>query len=395
MKDLLSKLRRMDWILSACMVALVVMGVVFINSAGSVRPTEALRSLWRVHASTALFGLVVYMAFAFLDYRKLLDWGALPVFAVSCVMLVAVLFAGTDRFGGRRWLWFFQPSEIAKLAVILFTAHVFAVAGRTDFRSFLAGLGILCGPAALVLAEPDLGTALVLVPSVIAMLLAARVWLKGLVTLLAVGLLAAGLVLWAVDRAEREPDPDARAKSYRFVPLHEHQIKRLRVFLFPETDRTGAGYNLRQAQIAVGSGGVWGKGLKKGQQKLLGYLPPSVSMNDFIFAVLAEEAGFMGVLLMLALFLGILGPGLRIAVRCPDDRGRLVVIGILTLIFCHLYVNVAMSVGLVPITGLPLPFISAGRTFLVILMAALGIVQSVAVHHAEPAGDDRDEEQPT
>jgi hypothetical protein len=97
----------------------------------------------------------------------------------------------------------------------------------------------------------------------------------------------------------------------------------------------------------------------------------------------------------LVLFLGIFGPGLRIAVRCPDDRGRLVVIGILTLIFCHLYVNVAMSVGLVPITGLPLPFISAGRTFLIVLMAALGIVQSVAVHHAEPAGDDRDEEQPT
>ena len=380
MKDLLSKLRRMDWILSACMVMLVVMGVVFINSAGSVRPTDALRNLWRVHASTALFGLVVYMAFALLDYRKLLDWGALPVFAVSCVLLVLVLVVGTDRFGGRRWLWFFQPSEIAKLAVILFAAHVFAAAGRTDFRGFLAGLGILCGPAALVLAEPDLGTALVLVPSVLAILLAARVWLKGLVTLLAAGLLAAGLVLWAVDRAEREPDPDARAKIYRFVPLREHQIKRLRVFLFPESDPSGAGYNLRQAQIAVGSGGVWGKGLKKGQQKLLGYLPSTVSMNDFIFAVLAEEAGFMGVLLMLALFAGVLGPGLRIAVRCPDDRGRLVVIGILTLIFCHLYVNVAMSVGLVPITGLPLPFISAGRTFLIVLMAALGIVQSVAVH---------------
>ena len=395
MKDVLSKLRRMDWVLSACMVTLIVMGVAFINSAGSVRPTDALRNLWRTHAATALFGLAVYAAFAFIDYRKLLDWAALPGFVLSCTLLVLVLFAGTDRFGGRRWLWFFQPSEIAKLAVILFTAHVFAAPGRTDFRGFLAGVGILCGPAALVLAEPDLGTALVLVPSVIAMLLAARVWLKGLVTLLAVGLLAAGLVLWAVDRAEREPDPDARAKIYRFVPLHEHQLKRLRVFLFPETDRTGAGYNLRQAQIAVGSGGVWGKGLKKGQQKLLGYLPPSVSMNDFIFAVLAEEAGFMGVLLMLALFLGILGPGLRIAVRCPDDRGRLVVIGILTLIFCHLYVNVAMSVGLVPITGLPLPFISAGRTFLIVLMAALGIVQSVAVHHAEPAGDDRNEEQPT
>ena len=395
MKDVLAKLRRMDWILSACMVTLIVMGVVFINSAGSVRPTDALRNLWRTHAATALFGLVVYAAFAFLDYRKLLDWGALPGFVLSCTLLVLVLFAGVDRFGGRRWLWFFQPSEIAKLAVILFTVHVFAAPGHTDFRGFLAGAGILCGPAALVLAEPDLGTALVLVPSVLVILLAARVWLKGLITLLAAGLLAAGLVLWAVDRAEREPDPESRAKIYRFVPLREHQIRRLRVFLFPETDRSGAGYNMRQAQIAVGSGGIWGKGLKKGSQKLLGYLPSTVSMNDFIFAVLAEESGFMGVLLMLALFMGILGPGLRIAVRCPDDRGRLVVIGILTLIFCHLYVNVAMSLGLVPITGLPLPFISAGRTFLIVLMAALGIVQSVAIHHAEPDGDDRDVEQPT
>ena len=393
MKDVLSKLRRMDWILSACMVMLIVMGVVFINSAGSVRPTEALRNLWRVHAATALYGLAVYMAFAFLDYRKLLDWGALPVFAVSCALLVIVLFAGTNHFGVRRWLWFFQPREIAKRAVILFTAHVFAAPGRTGFRGFLAGAAILGGPAALVLAEPDLGTALVLVPSVLVILLAARVWLKGLVTLLAVSLLAIGLVLWAVDLAERLPDPDSRARIYRFVPLRDHQIQRLRVFLFPETDPSGAGYNLRQAQIAVGSGGIWGKGLAKGSQKLLGYLPPSVSMNDFIFAVLAEESGFMGVLLMLALFLGILGPGLRIAVRCTDDRGRLVVIGILTLVFCHLYVNVAMSVGLVPITGLPLPFISAGRTFLIVLMAALGIVQSVAVHQA-PAEKGREVDEP-
>ncbi len=380
MKDVLSKLRRMDWVLSACMVMLIVMGVVFINSAGAVRSTDALRNLWRVHATTALFGLIVYFACAFLDYRDLLDWAALPAFAVSCALLVIVLFAGTFHFGGRRWLWFFQPSEIAKLPVILFTAHVFAAPGRTDFRSFLAGMAILGGPALLVLAEPDLGTALVLAASVLVILLAARVWLKGLVTLLAVSLLAAGLILWTVHRAESLPDPDDRAQIYRYVPLHDHQIQRLRVFLFPETDITGAGYNLRQAQIAVGSGGMWGKGLKKGTQKLLENLPSSVMMNDFIFAVLAEESGFMGVLLMLALFLGIFGAGLRIAVQCKDDRGRLVVVGILTLVFCHLYVNVAMSIGLMPITGLPLPFISNGRTFLIVLMAALGIVQSVSIH---------------
>ena len=394
MKDVLSKLRRMDWILSASMVLLIVMGVVFINSAGSIRPSDALRNLWRVHATTALFGLAVYFVCAFLDYRDLLDWTALPAFALSCVLLVIVLFAGTYHFGGRRWLWFFQPSEIAKLPVILFAAHVFAAPGRTDFRSFLAGVAIIGGPALLVLAEPDLGTALVLVACGIVILLAARVWLKGLVTLLAVSLLAAGLILWAVHHAESLPDPESRAEIYRYVPLHDHQIQRLRVFLFPEIDRIGAGYNLRQAQIAVGSGGTWGKGLKKGTQKILENLPASVSMNDFIFAVLAEESGFMGVLLMLALFLGIIGPGLRIAVQCSDDRGRLVVIGILTLVFCHLYVNVAMSVGLVPITGLPLPFISNGRTFLIVLMAALGIVQSVAIHRDPDENARRAEDPP-
>ena len=372
----------------ACMVALIAIGVVFINSAGSVRPSEALRNLWRVHAHTAAVGLAVYAAFAFLDYRKLVDWAALPVFAVSCLMLVAVLFVGTDRFGGRRWLWFFQPSEIAKLAVILFAVRVFAAPGRSGFRWFLAGVAIMGGPALLVLAEPDLGTAIVLAPSVLAILLAARVWTKGIVILLAAAMLTAGALLWTVDHAERQSDPARREQIYSRIPLRAHQIQRLRVFLFPDTDRSGAGYSIRQVRMSVGSGGRWGKGLRKGEQKLLGYLPPSVSMNDFIFAVLAEEWGFSGVLAMLALFLVILASGLRIAARCNDDRGRLAVIGVLTLVFCHMYVNVAMSVGLVPITGIPLPFISAGRTFLIVLMAALGIVQSVAVHRDGPESED-------
>ncbi len=208
--------------------------------------------------------------------------------------------------------------------------------------------------------------------------------------MLAAVMLVAGTLLWTIDHAERQTDPDRREQIYKYVPLRSHQIQRLRVFLFPDADRSGAGYNIRQVRISIGSGGKWGKGFKKGEQKLLGYLPPSVSMNDFIFAVLAEEWGFMGVLSMLALFLGVLAPGLRIAAQCNDDRGRLVVIGILTLVFCHTYVNVAMSVGLVPITGIPLPFISAGRTFLIVLMAALGIVQSVAVHRDGPEPEDGD-----
>ena len=383
MRALLAKLARTDWVMTCCVVALAVMGTVFIWSAGSARQNVLLQNLWTVHAFTAVLGLCVYFACAVTDYRRILDWTATAFYSVALFFLLAVLVVGAERFGGKRWLWFFQPSEVAKLAVILFTAHVFGRAGRESFKWFLAGMLILGAPALLILAEPDLGTTLVLVPAVLVMLLAARVWTKGLVVLLLSGLLAAGAVLGTVYFAERQPDPERRARIYRVVPLREHQLKRIRVFLFPERDLRGAGYNLRQAQISIGSGSVWGKGLKQGSQKLLGYLPPSVSMNDFIFAVLAEEKGFMGCLSMLALFVGVLLPGIRIAFRSDDDRGRLLVLGTTTLVFCHLYVNVAMSIGLMPITGLPLPFISAGRTFLVVLMAALGLVQSVNVHRGD------------
>ncbi len=380
MKEILSKLRKMDWLLTGCVFALIVLGTLFIWSAGSARHSAALQSIWITHAYTAVFGLFLYFLFALIDYRKLLDWTATPCYAFALVLLVAVLIFGAKVYGGRRWLWFFQPSETAKLAVMLFVAHFFGRAGRESFKWFAAGALILGAPALLILAEPDLGTTLVLVPAVLAMFLAARVWTKGLVTLILVGLLAAGAVLGTVYVAEHQTNPESKARIYSYLPLRDHQLKRLRVFLFPDRDIQGAGYNLRQAQISIGSGSLWGKGLKKGSQKTLGYLPPSVSMNDFIFAVLAEEAGFMGTLTMLGLFLGVLLSCAKIAIRSDDDRGRLFTAGTSTLIFCHLYVNVAMSIGLMPITGLPLPFISAGRTFLVVLLTALGIVQSVNVH---------------
>ena len=383
MRNLLAKLARMDWVMTACILLLTVLGTTFIWSAGSARQAASLQNLWAVHACTAALGLLIYLALATFDYRKLLDLTATPFYVVSLVFLFAVLLIGAERFGGKRWRWFFQPSEISKRAVILFVAHLFGRSGRESFKWFLAGALVLGVPALLILKEPDLGTALVLVPAVLVMLLAARTWTRGLVALLLAGLLAAGTVLGTVYVAERDANPERRAAIYRFMPLRDHQLKRLRVFLFPERDRRGAGYNLHQAQISIGSGSLWGKGLKQGSQKLLGYLPPSVSMNDFIFAVLAEEKGFMGALGMLALFLGLLLSGVRTAFRATDDRGRLLVLGTTTLIFCHLYVNVAMSIGLMPITGLPLPFISAGRTFLIVLMAALGVVQSVNIHRED------------
>ena len=381
---MLKKLLQFNWFTFLSMVALTVIGVIFIKSAGEARTVASLQDAWRLHAATALLGLILYFTLSFFDYRKILDLGSTPYFLISVILLVAVLAFGDKVYGGKRWLWFFQPSEVAKLAVILMVAKIFGRKRPTNtFLDLLHGLGLLALPALLILAEPDLGTALVLVPAILVMLLCARVCLRVLIPVLATCLLVTGAVLAAVHVAEATNNPQTKATIYRFLPLKEHQRARLQTFLNPEADPYGCGWNLRQAKISIGSGSLTGKGIGKGEQKFLGYLPPSVSMNDFIFCVLAEETGFVGASVVLALFGVLLLSGLWTALRCPDDRGRLTVIGILTLVFAHVYVNIAMSIGLMPITGLPLPFISAGKTFLVILLAAFGIIQSVSLHREE------------
>ena len=382
---MLKQLFRFNWLSFLSMTALATIGVVFIKSAGAARTVAALQDAWRLHAATALFGLILYFTLSFIDYRKILDLCSTPYFLFSIILLVAVLAFGSKIYGGRRWLLFFQPSEIAKPAIIFMIAKVF---GRSDrptngFLDLLYGLGILALPALLILAEPDLGTALVLAPTVLVMLLCARVCLRVLVPFLLTCILLGGCILGAVHLAETTPNPAIREKIYRILPLKEHQRTRLKTFLDPDADPYGGGWNLRQAKISIGSGSLTGKGIGKGEQKFLGYLPPSVSMNDFIFCVLAEETGFAGAATVLALFLVLLLSGLWTAVRSNDDRGRLVVIGVMTLVFVHVYINIAMSIGLMPITGLPLPFISAGKTFLVILLAALGVVQSISLHREE------------
>jgi len=382
---MLGRILKFNWLTFLSMLTLAVIGVVFIKSAGEARTITALQGAWRVHAATALLGLIVYFTLAFLDYRKILDLFATPYYLVSLILLVVVLAFGAEVYGGKRWLWFFQPSEIAKPAVIFMVAKTFGRADRptNGFRDLLYGMVLLAVPAFLILAEPDMGTALVLVPTVIAMLLCARVCLKVLIPLLLTGLMSAGLILGAVHKAETTTDLELRDKIYKCLPLKNHQRARLRTFLNPDADPYGSGWNLRQSMISIGSGSIAGKGIGKGEQKSLQYLPPSVSMNDFIFCVLAEETGFVGTATTLGLFTVLLLSGLWTAVRSNDDRGRLVVIGVMTLIFVHIYINIAMSIGLMPITGLPLPFISAGKTFLVTLLAALGIVQSISLHREE------------
>lgn len=377
-------LRRFDWILFGAMLALVAVGTVTIYSAGHARAAAFFHGVWRSNLATAAFGLVLYFVLAVFDYRKYLDFLAVPAYVVSLVCLVAVLLVGEEVYGGKRWLWFFQPSEVAKLGVITLLAALLGgrwFAWLGGFRGFCLTAALIGVPSLLILAEPDLGTTLTLVPATVAILFVAGVWRKGLVTILAVGGLATAAVLGAVYEAEKPGvAPERRERILRYVPLKPHQVKRVRVFLFPEEDLRGAGWNLRQAKLSIGSGGYAGKGIGKGELNHLKYLPPSISMNDFIFCVYAEETGFVGSVVLLALFGLLLVSGCRVAAVAADARGRLLALGFSTLVFAHVYVNIAMSIGLVPITGLPLPFISSGRTFLLTVMCGLGLIQSVSVH---------------
>ncbi len=384
MKAWLLRFRQLNPVLLASMVGLCVLGVLFVYSACSVREDPELRLLYMRHAEVAVAGLVAYLLCAWCNYRSLLK-GIWPFYAATVGLLVLVPFIGEETMGARRWLFGIQPSELAKLAVILALAWLYGRRGaRRGPAAFFLTLVIVGVPGLLILLQPDLGTAMVLVPTTLAMLYAANVAPRLYWTSVAAGVAVAAAVLGAVYAAERVEMPQERRETLlRATGLRRHQLNRLQVFLFPDKDLHGRGYNRRQSEIAVGSGGTWGKGYLKGEQYLLGYLPPSVSSNDFIFAVLAEEAGFAGSLTVLLLFLGLLWPGLWVAYRCQDDMGRLFCVGVVALIFSHMFINIAMTIGIMPITGLPLPFISYGRTFMLTLMVALGLVQSVSIHGRE------------
>ena len=377
-------LRNFNYLMFLAMVSLVAIGTVAIWSAGNARAETVFHGMWKQTLVTAVFGLAVYLALSAVDYRKVLDYAAPFAYGVALLMLVAVLVFGSKIYGGRRWLWFFQPSEVSKLCIIMFLASLARPLRQLGFAGFLLTGAIVGIPLLLILAEPDLGTALTLVPAAIVMMFAARIWRKGLLAVLAVIAAAATAVLCLVYAAEKPGvTPERREAVLKWVPLKEHQVKRVKVFLFPEADILGAGYNLRQAKISIGSGGFSGKGIGKGETNHLKYLPQAISMNDFIFCVYAEETGFVGSLALLALFGMIVVPGAWVAFTSNDERGECLAIGVSMLVFAHVYINIAMSIGLLPITGLPLPFISSGRTFLVTVMAALGMVQSVSIHREE------------
>ena len=363
-------LRSLDYLQMAAVAMLLCTGLIFIRSTGiQIDTPESLASFNKQLIWIAL-GTAVYFLMAALDYRSFSCRVAMLMgYAVSLVLLVVVLFFGLKIFGATRWLNIFglrlQPSEPAKLMVIgmlaaIFSAPKFSSDKLLCIAMSAAAVGI---PFFLIAIEPDLGSSLVLLPVAGMMLFCFGIkWRYVLVGLAAV---AAGIGFIVIDSLREDP-----------ILLRDYQRDRIKVFLNPGSDLSNRGHNAHQARLAVGSGGLSGTGIGKGVQNELGFLPHTVSNNDFIFSVIAEETGFLGVMFLLLLYLILLYTILRTAFLA-SGYGRYIAVGVGTLIFCHLYINIGMSIGIAPVTGLPLPLVSYGGSFILTAMTTLGLVQSV------------------
>lgn len=385
-KHIWSHLRRMNWLMTGLILLLLIVGVMFIYSACYVSEERPVRTLYLRQILWIAAGLTVYFSLAVIDYRVLrrLTWW---FFGVSLSLLVLVLIISSVVYGAKRWLMFLgfgiQPSEVAKLAVIMLTAAVLGRPGSdiSGWKPFMIVLGC-CGVCILlILKQPDLGTAMVFLPPVFIMMLVAGVPWRRLAFLAGMAVLAVVVLLGALFLPEKMGmSEEAQIKIIKMVGLSPYHRDRLRVFISPDVDPLGAGWNKRQSEIAVGSGGVRGKGFLKGTQNVLGFLPRSVAPTDFIFSVIAEETGFAGSVFVIGAMGLLLIMGMETAVSAPDMFGRLLCTGVMVLFFCHVFINIAMTVGVMPITGLPLPLLSYGGSFTMIMLSSLGIMQSVYVH---------------
>ncbi len=361
------RLDRLDPFLLVATLLLIGYGLVMTYSAtfeDRALGADASTFVWR-GILWALLGLAAMAVAAYADYRWLGAAGPL-LYLAALGMLIAILLVGQESLGAQRAISIggqkVQPSELAKVLVIVVLAKWFADR-RARIGSpwtLLGGLALLSPAAFLVYRQPDLGTTLVFLAVFvgIAFLAGARPWQLSALA----GSVIAGLpVVWLV--------------------LKDYQRDRLISFLDPYADPLGSGWNIIQSLIAVGSGGLLGKGLTAGTQSPLGYLP--IAESDFIFANLAEELGFVGAIVLFSLYLMLLLAGLRVASHAPDAFGGLVGAGVVAMLLFQIFVNVGMAISIMPVTGIPLPFISHGGSSLVSICIALGILQSIAMRSGE------------
>jgi len=355
-KPALRHLSSIDGGLVMSVLLLSAIGLATVHSASSEMPVDYLprQALWLG------IGVLLLVATMSIDYHLLLDF-SIVLYAGSLVLLVLVLVAGITHGGAAHWArigpWQFQPSEFAKLATILVLARYLSGLNRRvlELPQILVAVAIVAVPMVLVLVEPDLGSAMMFAPILLGMLLVAGVRLRVLlIAALTAVVLAAGM--WSFG-------------------MKNYQRQRVLTFLSPETDPLGAGYQVRQSKIAVGSGEMTGKGYMQGTQSQLRFLP--VRHTDFILSVLAEEWGFLGVVTVLGLYCLYVASAARIAMRARDRAGILLVTGLLSVLIFHVLYNSSMVVGFVPITGIPLPFLSYGGSFTMVNFVGTGTMLGV------------------
>lgn len=382
---------RWDRLTPLALAGLSLYGVFFIYSA----QLSVQGSNWITQIVWLSAGVVVYVAVSLIDYRfwlSIAHWFYLA--AIFPLILVLLPGIGSERYGATRWLDFgffaFQPSETAKVAVLLITASLLVRSQIGTVRQSLGVLGKLALavgiPLLLILLQPDLKSAIVLPPMVFSMLYVSKLSSRFFAGALGAFLFVVAIVAWDTWRYANFMESNGysyikdrgKYEPHSLIPLHDYQRDRIISFVAPDKiDPMGIGWNQRQSLISVGSGGLAGKGWTEGSQAQLGYLPRSVAHNDFIFSVIAEEKGFLGSIMVLGLFGIVLFNGIRIAGLARDRLGTVIAIGVTVLFAVHVFVNIAMTIGLVPITGIPLPFISYGGSFVLSCCMLQGLVQSV------------------
>lgn len=361
---------RPDWILFATMLVLAILGLVMIYSATRAEGSVSMERQMIFVAA----GIVVYLLASLIDYREYRHLTPY-LFGLTLVLLVAVFFF-PERNGARRWidLPFFdlQPAEFAKVIVVLAVASILAPHTKDDDRRDLSWgklglvLAVVAVPAVLIYQQPDLGTMLVFVFVMMAMLFAGGGSWRQLITLVVSGV-AAVVYLLQTDR------------------IAEYQLDRIKVLVDPTIDPLGIGYNLQQSKLAIGSGQLFGRGLFEGAQTNFQYVPEQET--DFIFTAVAEQLGFVGALVVLGAFLILMWRILVVASNARDRFGALIAIGIGAMFMFHIFINIGMTMGITPVTGLPLPFLSLGGSSFLSLAFALGIINSIWLRRSPVPGE--------
>ena len=362
MHSWLRKFLGMNWVLFLLMFGLTGYGVYAIYSATWMIPDQ---KFWKSQLVWILAALPVFFFVSLIDYRWI-RLGAVPCYVLSVLGLVAVLLFGERRYGAQCWLnlgfMSVQPSQFAVLAGIMTLAVYLEATKKIMPVLRILGCGAIVGaPWLLILVEPDLGMCIVWVPMVLALLFIGDVPKRWLISMIILGLAMVPLIV-----------------NFALKP---YQYARITSFVDPYLDPQGNGWNIIQSLTAIGSGGFYGKGFKATNTlNELGYLPTTIKHNDFIFSVLGEQHGFLGGILLIAALTLLLLTGLYIAIKAEDGLGQLLAVGIVALIFTYTFLNIGMTISITPITGLPLPLISYGGSFLMMILFGLGILQSVWIH---------------